>query len=374
MHARSRTPEGTNISLISSLGIYGGVDEAFLVTPYREIKHGHRTEHVVWMRANEESEAYLAPADADMDEKGKLTGPQVIARYQTDFHTISVDQVQFMDISPKQMVGVSAGLIPFLEHDDANRALMNLEHAAPGCALAGGRARRSSPRVLKSRRDGWGDRQGPGRRRRDVCRRDSHSDRQRPADQAPQVRRPQRADLLNKKPVVGVGQKIRRETSWPTAAPSTASWPWAATSWSEFMAWDGYNFEDAIIISERLVRRRLHVDPHPKGVRDRDPRDQAGTRGVHRQHSQRLGEGSWNLDENGIVRIGTYVKPGDILVGKVAPQEQERADPEEEKLLHAIFGRAGEDVKNDSLEVPSGVEGIVINTQRFSRRIQRRRA
>ena len=119
------TPEGTNIGLISSLGIYGGVDEyGFLVTPYREIKHGHRTEEVVWMRADEESEAYLAPADAPTDEHGKLKGPSVIARYQTDFHTIPVDQVQYMDISPKQMVGVSAGLIPFLEHDDANRALM----------------------------------------------------------------------------------------------------------------------------------------------------------------------------------------------------------------------------------------------------------
>src|SRR4051794_22645773 len=119
------TPEGTNIGLISSLGIYGGVDEyGFLVTPYRQIKHGRRTDKVVWMRAEEESEAYLAPADAPADDDGKLKGPAVIARYQTDFHTIPVDQVQYMDISPKQMVGVSAGLIPFLEHDDANRALM----------------------------------------------------------------------------------------------------------------------------------------------------------------------------------------------------------------------------------------------------------
>ena len=119
------TPEGTNIGLISSLGIYGGVDEyGFLVTPYRQIKHGKRTEKVVWMRADEESEAYLAPADAPAEDSGKLKGPGVIARYQTDFHTIPVDQVQYMDISPKQMVGVSAGLIPFLEHDDANRALM----------------------------------------------------------------------------------------------------------------------------------------------------------------------------------------------------------------------------------------------------------
>src|SRR4029079_6794356 len=119
------TLEVTNIALISSLGIYGGVDEyGFLVTPYRQIKHGHRTEKVVWMRADEEAEAYLAPADATTDDSGKLKGPTVIARFQTDFHTIPVDQVQYMDISPKQMVGVSAGLIPFLEHDDANPAFM----------------------------------------------------------------------------------------------------------------------------------------------------------------------------------------------------------------------------------------------------------
>ena len=116
------TPEGTNIGLISSLGIYGGVDEyGFLITPYRKIKHGKKSEEVVWMRADEESEAYLAPADAVMDDHGKLKGPSLTARYQTDFVTVAVDQIEYMDISPKQMVGVSAGLIPFLEHDDANR-------------------------------------------------------------------------------------------------------------------------------------------------------------------------------------------------------------------------------------------------------------
>src|SRR5208337_707803 len=119
------TPEGTNIGLISSLGIYGGVDEyGFLITPYRKINHGKKSEEVVWMRADEESEAYLAPADAVLDDHGKLKGPSLTARYQTDFVTVAVDQIEYMDISPKQMVGVSAGLIPFLEHDDANRALM----------------------------------------------------------------------------------------------------------------------------------------------------------------------------------------------------------------------------------------------------------
>ena len=126
------TPEGTNIGLISSLGIYGGVDEyGFLITPYRKIKGGKPTDTVVWMRADEESEAYLAPADTPVDDHGKFKGTTLSARYQTDFVTVTVDQIQYMDISPKQMVGVSAGLIPFLEHDDANRA-HGFEHAAPG--------------------------------------------------------------------------------------------------------------------------------------------------------------------------------------------------------------------------------------------------
>ena len=130
------TPEGTNIGLISSLGIYGGVDEyGFLITPYRKINHGKKSEEVVWMRADEESEAYLAPADAVMDEHAKLKGPSLTARYQTDFVTVAVDQIEYMDISPKQMVGVSAGLIPFLEHDDANRALMGFEHARQAVPL-----------------------------------------------------------------------------------------------------------------------------------------------------------------------------------------------------------------------------------------------
>ena len=119
------TPEGTNIGLISSLGIYGGVDEyGFLITPYRKIKNGKVTDTVKWMRADEESEAYLAPADTPVDDHGKLKVSTLIARYQTDFVSVALDQIEFMDISPKQMVGVSAGLIPFLEHDDANRALM----------------------------------------------------------------------------------------------------------------------------------------------------------------------------------------------------------------------------------------------------------
>ncbi len=365
------TPEGTNIGLISSLGIYGGVDEyGFLVTPYREIKHGHRTEKVVWMRADEESEAYLAPADADMDEKGKLVGPQVIARYQTDFHLIPIDQVQYMDISPKQMVGVSAGLIPFLEHDDANRALMgsNMQRQAvpllvaePPIVATGleTAVAMNSGMIVKAQQDGT------------ITYVDSNRiivDHTNIYKLRKYVGLNERT-CLNQKPVVEVGQKVKKgEILADGASTFKGELALGRNVLVGFMAWDGYNFEDAIIISEKLVKQdvytSIHIEEFEIEIRETKLGREEFTRDIPNVSEKALR----NLDENGIVRIGTYVKPGDILVGKVAPKSKSELTPEE-KLLHAIFGRAGEDVKNDSLEVPSGVEGIVINTQRFSRRM-----
>ena len=365
------TPEGTNIGLISSLGIYGGVDEyGFLVTPYREIKHGHRTDHVVWMRADEESEAYLAPADAEMDEKGKLAGPQVIARYQTDFHTISVDQVQFMDISPKQMVGVSAGLIPFLEHDDANRALMgsNMQRQAvpllvaePPIVATGleKAVAMNSGMIVKAQADGTVTYVDATR---------IQVDNGQPIKLRKYVGLNERT-CLNQKPVVEVGQKVKKGDILADGASTFhGELALGRNVLVGFMAWDGYNFEDAIIISERLVKEdvytSIHIEEFEIEIRETKLGREEFTRDIPNVSEKALR----NLDENGIVRIGTYVKPGDILVGKVAPKSKSELTPEE-KLLHAIFGRAGEDVKNDSLEVPSGVEGIVIDTNRFSRRM-----
>ncbi len=365
------TPEGTNIGLISSLGIYGGVDEyGFLVTPYREIKHGLRTERVVWMRADEESEAYLAPADAAVDDHGKLKGPSVIARYQTDFHTIPVEQVQFMDISPKQMVGVSAGLIPFLEHDDANRALMgsNMQRQAvpllvaePPIVATGleKSVALNSGMIVRAQQDGT------------VTYVDSNRiviDHNHIYKLRKYVGLNERT-CLNQKPVIQVGQKVKKgDILADGAATFRGELSLGRNVLVGFMAWDGYNFEDAIIISERLVKEdvytSIHIEEFEIEIRETKLGREEFTRDIPNVSEKALR----NLDENGIVRIGTYVKPGDILVGKVAPKSKSELTPEE-KLLHAIFGRAGEDVKNDSLEVPSGVEGIVINTQRFSRRM-----
>ena len=365
------TPEGTNIGLISSLGIYGGVDEyGFLVTPYREIKDGHRTDHVVWMRADEESEAYLAPADAPTDEDGKLKGPQVIARYQTDFHTIPTEQVQFQDISPKQMVGVSAGLIPFLEHDDANRALMgsNMQRQAvpllvaePPIVATGleKSVAMNSGMIVKAPHDGT----------------ITYVDATRIILDHNTIFKLRKyvglneRTCLNQKPVVSLNQKVKKgEILADGAATYKGELALGRNVLVGFMAWDGYNFEDAIILSERIVKEdvytSIHIEEFEIEIRETKLGREEFTRDIPNVSEKALR----NLDENGIVRIGTYVKPGDILVGKVAPKSKSELTPEE-KLLHAIFGRAGEDVKNDSLEVPSGVEGIVINTQRFSRRM-----
>ena len=365
------TPEGTNIGLISSLGIYGGVDEyGFLITPYRKIKSGKPTDTVVWMRADEESEAYLAPADTPVDDHGKLKGSTLSARYQTDFVTVAVDQIQYMDISPKQMVGVSAGLIPFLEHDDANRALMgsNMQRQAVPLLVseppivATGLERSvaiNSGMIVKAQLDGTV----------------TYVDSTRIIIDHNQIYKLRKyvglneRTCLNQKPVVQVGQKVKAgEILADGAATYKGELSLGRNVLVAFMAWDGYNFEDAIIISEKLVRddvyTSIHIEEFEIEIRETKLGREEFTRDIPNVSEKALR----NLDDNGVVQIGTYVKPGDILVGKVAPKSKSELTPEE-KLLHAIFGRAGEDVKNDSLEVPSGVEGIVINTQRFSRRM-----
>ena len=366
------TPEGTNIGLISSLGIYGGVDEyGFLVTPYREIKHGqpHRQGR---LDAGRRGERGLPRPGRRPDRRRRASsrGRSVIARYQTDFHTIPVDQVQYMDISPKQMVGVSAGLIPFLEHDDANRALMgsNMQRQAvplliaepPIVATGLERAvAMNSGMIVKAQQDGT------------VTYVDSTRiiiDHNHIYKLRKYVGLNERT-CLNQKPVVEPGQKVKKgEILADGAATYQGELALGRNVLVGFMAWDGYNFEDAIIISERLVKEdvytSIHIEEFEIEIRETKLGREEFTRDIPNVSEKALR----NLDENGIVRIGTYVKPGDILVGKVAPKSKSELTPEE-KLLHAIFGRAGEDVKNDSLEVPSGVEGIVINTQRFSRRM-----
>jgi len=365
------TPEGTNIGLISHLSIYARVDEyGFLITPYRKIanrKLGTGKDDVAWLRADEESLAYLAPADTASDGE-KITTDRIIARFGGDFGPVGADKAQFIDISPKQMVGVSAGLIPFLEHDDANRALMgsNMQRQAvpllvtEAPLVATGLEKdvaRNSGMVVRAEKGGT------------VTYVDANRIK---VDEREYTLRKftglNEHTCLNQKPLVKMGQKLKAgQVIADGAATKYGELSLGRNVLVAFMSWDGYNFEDAIIISERLVQNdtytSIHIEEFEIEIRETKLGKEEFTRDIPNVSPKSLG----NLDEHGIVRIGTFVVPGDILVGKVSPKSKSELTPEE-KLLHAIFGRAGEDVKNDSLEVPSGVEGLVIDTQRFSRR------
>jgi DNA-directed RNA polymerase subunit beta len=367
------TPEGTNIGLISSLAIYSGVDSyGFLVTPYRKVVKAKLTDDVVWLRADEEHEAHLAPADAQVVD-GKLVGETIIARYRGDFVLVPADSIQYIDVAPSQMVGVSAGLIPFLEHDDANRALMGsnmqrqavpllvteppivatgMEHdVAVNSGLIVRAARKGTVTYVDAESievtGGSGVETYPLRKYVGLNER----------------------TCQNQKPIVTLGQKVEKgQVLADGAATFKGELALGRNVLVGFMAWDGFNFEDAIIISEELVEddvyTSIHIEEYDIEIRDTKLGREEFTRDIPNVGERAL----HNLDESGIVRIGTFVRPGDILVGKVSPKSKTELTPEE-KLLHAIFGRAGEDVKNDSLEVPSGVEGIVIATEKFSRQM-----
>ncbi|MGD9721890.1 MAG: DNA-directed RNA polymerase subunit beta [Pirellulales bacterium] len=363
------TPEGTNIGLISSLAIYSAVDEyGFLVTPYRKVANGKLTDEVVWLRADEESEAYLAPADATV-ENGRLQGETLIARYHSDFEMVPIEKVQYIDVAPSQMVGVSAGLIPFLEHDDANRALMgsNMQRQAVPLLV-------SEPPIVATgmERDVAANSGMIVRARRKGTVNYVDSMRIEIGGEAYPLRKfvgLNERTCQNQKPIVSVGQKVEKgDVIADGAATFQGELALGRNVLVGFMVWDGFNFEDAIIISEELVKddtyTSIHIEEFDIEIRETKLGREEFTRDIPNVSEKALR----NLDESGIVRIGTFVRPGDILVGKVSPKSKTELTPEE-KLLHAIFGRAGEDVKNDSLEVPSGVEGIVIDTQKFSRRL-----
>ena len=366
------TPEGTNIGLISSLSIFAEIDEyGFLTTPYRKMDHGKLTEEVVKLRADEENKLKIAPADAEV-EHNKLSTDRVNGRSAGDLTSIASKEVDYLDVSPKQMVGVSAGLIPFLEHDDANRALMgsNMQRQAvpllvPEPPLVGTGLEKDvaghSGMLVRAQDDGAivyvdGERikvEEKDKIVREYVLRKYHGLNER--------------TCLNQKPIIRVGDKVRKgQVMADGAATYQGELALGRNVLVAFMSWEGYNFEDAIIISERLVKNdtytSLHIEEFEIEIRETKLGKEEFTRDIPNVSPKALN----NLDEYGIVRVGTFVRPGDILVGKVSPKSRSELTPEE-KLLHAIFGRAGEDVKNDSLEVPSGVEGIVIATHRFSR-------
>ncbi|MEM9753805.1 MAG: DNA-directed RNA polymerase subunit beta, partial [Planctomycetota bacterium] len=367
------TPEGTNIGLIASLGIFSRIDEyGFLQTPYRKVEDGQVVEGkkgIAYLRADEEMKVTLGPTDS-IDENGKLKSGNLLARVDGDLSSVPSGQIDYIDISPKQIVGVSAAMIPFLEHDDANRALMgsNMQRQAvplikvdPPCVGTGMEKEvpKYSGMVVRAKRGGLV----------------TYVDAQRiVVDNADEYvlekfRGLNERTCQNQKPIVTLGEKVKEgQIIADGAATKNGELALGKNCLVAFNTFDGYNFEDAIVISERLVKddvfTSIHIEEFDVEIRETKLGREEFTRDIPNVSEKMLSM----LDESGIINIGSYVRPGDILVGKVSPKSKSELTPEE-KLLHAIFGRAGEDVKNDSLEVPAGTEGIVIGAKRFSRRM-----
>jgi len=364
------TPEGTNIGLIASLSIYSTVDDyGFLLTPYRKVDKGAVNGDITMLRADEEMMTALAPPEVVDPRTHKLQEGLVMARVKGDLAMIDSREVEYVDISPKQTVGVSASLIPFLEHDDANRALMgsNMQRQAVPLlqteppVVATGMERmvpEHSGMVVRARNSGTVT--AVDATRIEINGTDEYILRK--------FQKLNERTCLNQKPLVRVGQKVKKgQVIADGPACKNGELALGRNILVAFMTFDGYNFEDAILISERLLKKdaftSIHIDEYDVEIRETKLGREEFTRDIPNVSERALA----NLDENGIVRVGTRVGPGDILVGKVSPKSKSELSPEE-KLLHAIFGRAGEDVKNDSLELPAGEEGVVIDTKWFSRR------
>jgi DNA-directed RNA polymerase subunit beta len=374
------TPEGPNIGLISSLSTYARVNDfGFIETPYREVEDGRVTQRVRYLSALEEETQTIAQANAPVDENGRFIRELVSSRLGGEFVMVQPQQVQLMDVSPTQLVSVAAALIPFLEHDDANRALMGsnmqrqavplLRTEAPlvGTGMEQVVARDSGATVV-ARRNGLIESVDSARV---VIKADAPPSAGNAAvDIYPLIKyqRSNQNTCVNQRPIVKVGDYI-------TAGDVVADGP--ATDMGElalgrnvlvaFMIWGGYNFEDSILVSERLLREdvftSVHIEEFECVARDTKLGPEEITQDIPNVGEEALKD----LDDSGIVRIGAEVTPGDILVGKITPKGETQLSPEE-KLLRAIFGEKAGEVRDTSLRVPPGVEGTVINVRVFSRK------
>jgi DNA-directed RNA polymerase subunit beta len=375
------TPEGPNIGLIASLSTYARVNEfGFVETPYREVGGGRVTDRIRYLSALEEEDHVIAQANAPIDTKGNFTADMISARQGGEFIMVRPEQVEFMDVSPNQLVSVAASLIPFLENDDANRALMGsnmqrqavplLQTEAPlvGTGMERVVARDSGVTLLAKRA---GTVEGADATRI-VIKVDKVSETGRdPGVDIYNLIKYQRSNqntCINQRPIVIEGDHVE---------PGDVIADGSSTEMGElalgrnvlvaFMPWGGYNFEDSILISERVVKEdyftSVHIEEFECVARDTKLGPEEITRDIPNVGEEALKD----LDESGIIRIGAEVRPGDILVGKITPKGETQLSPEE-KLLRAIFGEKAGEVRDTSLKVPPGVEGTIINARVFSRK------
>src|SRR5437899_979439 len=388
------TPEGPNIGLITSLACYARVNDlGFIETPYRVVKDGRVSGEIRWLSASEEEEYAVAQANARLTEDGRFADELVLCRKRDDYPLLAPAKIDFMDVAPEQLVSIAAALIPFLEHDDANRALMgsNMQRQSvpllfPLAPLVGTgleeKVARDSGAVVIARRAGvvtrvtadeiiidTGDDEaraggagGAGGGEHPLARLKQH-DRYR----LKKFWRTNQDTAINQRPLVHVGQKVKAgQIVADGAGTERGELALGANVVVAFMPWYGHNFEDAIVLSERLVKddvySSIHIQELELHVRDTKRGREEITREIPNVAEESLVE----LDERGIVRIGAHVKAGDILVGKITPKGETELSPEE-KLLTAIFGEKAKDVKDSSLKVPPGMEGVVIDVKIFSR-------
>jgi DNA-directed RNA polymerase subunit beta len=367
------TPEGPNIGLITSLATYARVNDfGFIETPYRKVINGRVTDEVEFLSAIDEGKYVIAQATSPVDEKGYLIEETVSARVGGDFKMVTRDKVDYIDVSPKQVVSVSASLIPFLENDDANRALMGsnmqrqavplLHTEAPivGTGMEQVAARDSGVMVI-AERSGVVESVDASRI---VIRSEEGVD----IYKLTKFYRSNQGTCINQKPIVKVGEKVKKgQVIADGPATALGELSLGKNVLVAFMPWGGYNFEDAVIISERLVKQDIYTSIHIEEFEVEARETKLGPEEITRDVPNVGEEVLRNLDENGIVRIGAEVKPGDVLVGKVTPKGETQLTPEE-KLLRAIFGEKAEEVRENCLYVPPGIEGTVIGTRVLSRK------
>ena len=371
------TPEGPNIGLIASLSTFARVNEyGFVETPYRRVEHGRVTEDFGWFSALEEEGKYIAQASANLDEKGKFRDSLVSARFNGEFKMVTPEMVQLMDVAPNQMVSVAAALVPFLEHDDANRALMGANMQRQAVPLV----RSHAPLVGTGMEARLAIDSGVcvvGRRAGIVASVDAARIVVRTEGEGSEVpdiyplikyQRSNQSTCYTQKPVVRTGETVKAgDVLADGPACDMGELALGQNVLVAFMPWQGYNFEDSILVSERIAKddvfTSIHIEEFECVARD----TKLGKEEITRDIPNVGEEGLKDLDESGIVRIGAEVKPGDILVGKITPKGETQLSPEE-KLLRAIFGEKAGDVRDSSLKVPPGVAGIVINARIFSRK------